>query len=163
MRHHGAAALTCIMSICWTSWAGQGSDKQHLVMNLLCCPLRLKEKPVWELRRAGSVTAVPPLSVLLGLCPVSPCGPTYQLVETAGCVFRLSLCCVIEWDRLVRWACSGVLKGLRLTAWPDQAVTVKYHRLPLSLRHRDYKDSDSCLSARPVYLTCLPWQNLHPS
>lgn len=98
-----------------------------------------------ELRRAGSVT-VPPLSALLGLCPLSPCGPTYQLLGAAGCVCRLTLCCVIERDRPVRWACSVVLKGLWLSAWPDQAVTAKYHRLPLFVRLRDYKDTECCLS-----------------
>lgn len=55
----------------------------------------------WELRRTGSVTAVPPLSALLGLCALSSFGPTYQLLDAAGYVFRLSLCCVIEQDRPV--------------------------------------------------------------
>lgn len=73
-----------------------------------------------ELRRTGSVTVVPPLSALLGLCALSPFGPTYQLVDAAGYVFCPSLCCVIEQDRPVRKACSGLLKGLWLTAWPDK-------------------------------------------
>lgn len=68
-----------------------------------------------ELKRAGSVTVVPPLSALQGLCPMIPCGPAYRLVDAAGCVFRPSLCCVIVQDRLVRWGCSGVLKDLWLT------------------------------------------------
>lgn len=107
-----------------------------------------------ELSRAGSVTVVPPLSALLGLCPLSPCGPTYQLVDAAGCVFRPSLCCVIEQDRLVRWACSGVLKGPWLTAWPDRAVTAKHHSLLLSVRHTDYKDSDCCHDKTSTPLPC---------
>lgn len=84
---------------------GQSSDKQQVCYSQRkFAPLsfEVEGETSWELRRAGSVTVVPPLSALLGLCTLSPCGPTHQLVDAAGCVFRLSLCCVIEWDRLVR-------------------------------------------------------------
>lgn len=120
MRHQGAAVLTCTVSICWTSWAVTNNKFASLCGSCSVLSFEVEGGTGRELRRTGSVTVVPPLSALPGLCALSPFGPTYQLVDAAGCVFRPSLCCVIEQDRPVRKACSGLLKGLWLTAWPDK-------------------------------------------
>lgn len=85
------------------------------------------------------------------LCTHPQMCPTYWLVDAAGYVFRLSLCCVIEQDRLVRKACSGLLKGLWVTTWPDQTVTAEYHRLPLSEEEITETLTAACLCA-----ACLP-------
>lgn len=72
-----------------------------------------------ELRRMGSVTVIPPLSALLGLYPLSPCGPTYQLVwRSRVCFLPVSLWCywarqvLSEEPAVVCWKASDWQLGL---------------------------------------------------
>lgn len=72
----GAAALTCIMSICWTSWAGQGRHKQQVCSSVRKsprCPLRLKEKPRTKESRISN--SWPTL-----VCPSGPLVPSAHVV-----------------------------------------------------------------------------------
>lgn len=72
----GAAALTCIMSICWTSWAGQGRHKQQVCSSVRKsprCPLRLKEKTRTKESRISN--SWPTL-----VCPSGPLVPSAHVV-----------------------------------------------------------------------------------
>lgn len=109
-------------------------------------------------RRVGSVTFVPPLSALWGCCSLSPCGPAYQLVDAAGCVFDSG---VIESDRLARGARPGVLDGLFLTGLPRRADRNESRRLPLSVRPADDKDWDCCPSVCGDETTALVHTSEH--
>lgn len=73
-----------------------------------------------ELRRGGSVTVVPPLSALVGLRPLSPCGPVSWLRQRgvfSAClpVVLLSRTSLSDEPGLVCWKASDWQRGL--TKW----------------------------------------------
>lgn len=146
-----AAALTCVVSICWTSL-------RCSVCDLLRCPLRLKEK--WGIKESRISNSCPALVCPPGSSSLPP-APSHRW---AG---RRSRVCFLPVSLVCYWAgqpCQMSLLWCVERPLTDSVASPSCHRQSIA--------SSSCLSdlgiikimtavcVLPVCLTiCLPWQD----
>lgn len=145
----GAALPGCIMSICWTSWAGRGGDKQLGSFSVWVSSSVVPLRGTKENRISNSLAAL--------VCPPGPLCPRPTWFHLSAC--ECSRVCFSARLFVVLLSRTGLSEELSLACWkaPEWQLGLselsQNHGLPVSVGETA---PAACLSDRLLAMITLP-------